>query len=118
MRRLLLLAALATPVTLRGQERSSDEVLIMAAAVKYIQRMYAEGTPVTGPVPPEYRLTDFRLASDLHHYGMRPGIDPFPPSATLRKGPVQDAALVARLGAAVSLDTVALDRAEKACTPF
>jgi hypothetical protein len=122
MRHLLLLAALATPVVLYGQEREYTEVPIMAAAVKYMQRFYEEGIGRSSPIPPEYRRTDFRL--DAATYLIEPiqtrmidgrelGIQRVP-----RKSTTEDPVLVAHLAAAVSLDTVSVEHASKECRPY
>jgi hypothetical protein len=121
-RLLLLLAALATPVTLHGQEREYSEVPIMAAAVKYMQRFYGEGVPGDMPNPPEYVRTDFRL--DAATYLIEPiksrlldgrvvSIQRAP-----RKSDTQDLGLLGQLAAAVGLDTMSVERAAKDCRPY
>ena len=119
---LLLLAALATPVTLYGQEREYSEVPIMAPAVEYMQRFYGEGVPGNRPTPPEYVRTDFRLASATYL------IEPIETrlldgravsrQRAPRKSATQDLMLLGQLAAAVGLDTVAVERAERSCQPY
>jgi len=123
MRHLLLLfVALATPVTLYGQEREYTEVPIMAAAVKYMQRFHGEGLPPYAPTPPEHQRKNLRL--DVATYVIEPirtrvidgrelGIQRLP-----RKSPAQDPMLLGQLSATVGLDTIALERAERECVPY
>ena len=119
---LLLLAALAVPVTVYGQEREYGEVPIMATAVKYMQRFYGEGVSGNRPIPAEYVRTDFRLASAI--YLIEPIeirlLDGRPVSRQRapRKSATQDRMLLGQLAAAAGLDTVAVERAERDCQPY
>ena len=119
---LLLLAAVATPVGLHGQDREYSEVPIMAAAVKYMQQFYGERLPGEPPTPQKYVRTTFRLASAT--YLIEPIETRLIDGRQLsrqrvpRKATPQDPLLLHQLAAAVSLDTVTVERAVRICAPF
>jgi hypothetical protein len=118
---LLLLASLATPVALYGQEREYIEVPIMAPAVKYMQRFFGEGLPGNSPTPPEHVRTDFRLASAIYliepiETHLLDGHE-FPRQRAPRKSATQDRKLLGQLAAVVGLDTLDVERAERDCQP-
>jgi hypothetical protein len=118
MRYLLLLAILATPVTLHGQERTRDETPVMAAAVRYMQRFYGIGVPGFER-PPEHRQFLFHLDASIYVIERPEGrANGFSVVRVPRKAATQDPVLLGQLADAVSLDTLSIERAPMICLPF